>query len=52
MRKLLAAVLTLALAAPAMGAEEPGVFKVPGTDSTIKFYGYAQLDTVLDLEDP
>jgi hypothetical protein len=49
MRKLFAAVLALALAAPAFAAEEPGVFKVPGTDSTIKFYGYVQLDTTLDF---
>ena len=49
MRKLLAAVLTLALAAPALAADEPGVFKIPGTESTIKFYGYVQLDTTLDF---
>jgi len=49
MRKLFAAVLALALAAPAIAADEPGVFKVPGTESTIKFYGYAQLDTTLDF---
>ncbi len=47
--KLYAGALALALAAPALGADEPGVFKVPGTDSTIKFYGYAQLDTTLDF---
>lgn len=47
--RLFAAVLSLALAAPAIGADEPGVFKVPGTDSTIKFYGYVQLDTTLDF---
>ena len=47
--RFFAGVLTLALAAPAIGAEEPGVFKVPGTDSTIKFYGYAQFDTTLDF---
>ena len=47
--RLLAALMALALAAPALGADEPGVFKVPGTDSTIKLYGYVQLDTTLDL---
>ncbi len=47
--RLLASLLALALAAPALGADEPGVFKVPGTDSTIKFYGYVQLDTTLDF---
>lgn len=47
--RLLAGLLALALAAPALGADEPGVFKVPGTDSTIKFYGYIQLDTTLDF---
>jgi len=46
--RLLAGTLALALAAPAL-ADDPGVFKIPGTDSTIKFYGYVQLDTTLDL---
>jgi hypothetical protein len=43
--------LALALALPlAAAAEEaPGTFKIPGTDSTIKFYGYAQLDTTIDF---
>jgi hypothetical protein len=50
MQKLLAALLALALAAPAIAADEPGVFKIPGTDSTIKFYGYVQLDTTLDFD--
>jgi hypothetical protein len=47
--RLLAALLALTLGAPALAADEPGVFKVPGTESTIKFYGYVQLDTTLDL---
>jgi DcaP outer membrane protein len=48
--RLFAGILSLALAAPAIGADEPGVFKVPGTDSTIKFYGYVQLDATLDFQ--
>ena len=47
--RLLAGLLAAALAAPAMGADEPGVFKIPGTESTIKFYGYVQLDSTLDF---
>jgi hypothetical protein len=48
--RLLATLFAVALAAPAFAADEqPGVFKIPGTDSTIKFYGYIQLDNVLDL---
>jgi hypothetical protein len=46
--RLLAATMALALAAPAL-ADDPGVFKIPGTESTIKFYGYVQLDSTLDL---
>ncbi len=30
-------------------AEEPGTFKVPGTDTTVKVYGYVQLDTTYDF---
>jgi hypothetical protein len=47
----LALALALALAIPAVSraADAPGVFKIPGTDSTIKFYGYAQLDTTIDF---
>ncbi len=42
--------VALGLALPlAAAAEDPGVFKIPGTDSTIKFYGYVQLDTVYDF---
>ena len=51
--KLIAAVamaLALALPAAAFAAEEaPGVFKIPGTDSTIKFYGYVQTDVTFDF---
>ncbi|HEU4385406.1 MAG TPA: DcaP family trimeric outer membrane transporter [Anaeromyxobacteraceae bacterium] len=44
---LAAACLALPLAAGAQ--DQPGVFKVPGTDSTIKFYGYVQLDGTVDF---
>jgi hypothetical protein len=47
-----AGLLALALALPltAAAAEEaPGTFKLPGTESTIKFYGYTQLDATLDF---
>jgi DcaP outer membrane protein len=50
--KVSAAALTAALlAAPVVGAADdaPGVFRIPGTESTIKFYGYAQLDTTIDF---
>lgn len=47
--KLFAALLATALAVPALAEDAPGVFKIPGTDSTIKFYGYVQLDTTLDF---
>lgn len=46
---LVAALLMVALALPASAEDAPGVFKVPGTDSTIKFYGYVQLDTTVDF---
>jgi len=46
--KIFAALVAMALAVPAV-AEDPGVFKIPGTDSTIKFTGYVQLDTTLDF---
>lgn len=49
--KLAAIALAFALAAPfaATAEDAPGVFKIPGTDSTIKFNGYVQLDTTLDF---
>jgi hypothetical protein len=43
-------VVGMALPFAARAADEaPGVFKIPGTESTIKFYGYTQLDMTLDL---
>jgi DcaP outer membrane protein len=51
--KLIAALATafaLAIPAAAFAADEaPGVFKIPGTDSTIKIYGYVQTDVTFDF---
>ncbi len=44
---LLAAALALPLSASAEDA--PGVFKIPGTESTLKIYGFVQLDTTYDF---
>jgi hypothetical protein len=46
-----ALLVALCVTVPAVGSAEdqPGVFKIPGTDSTIKFYGYVQMDMTLDL---
>ncbi len=42
--------VALGVALPlAAGAQEAGAFKIPGTDSTIKFYGYVQLDGTVDF---
>ncbi|MCM2334238.1 MAG: porin [Anaeromyxobacteraceae bacterium] len=46
---LVAALLMLALATPASAEDAPGVFKVPGTNSTLKIYGFAQLDLTYDF---
>ena len=46
---MLCLVSTMALPLAARAEDAPGVFKVPGTESTIKFYGYTQLDMTLDL---
>ncbi len=43
----LAAALALPMAA--LAADAPGVFKIPGTDSTMKIYGFVQLDTTYDF---
>lgn len=49
--RLVAVLAVLGLAIPFAGSAEdaPGTFKIPGTDSTIKFYGYTQLDMTLDF---
>ncbi len=49
--RLAAVLVGLGLAMPFAGSAEdaPGVFKIPGTDSTIKFYGYVQTDVTFDF---
>lgn len=47
--KLLTYLLGLAALPLGARAADPGVFQIPGTDSTIKFYGYVQLDTTFDF---
>ena len=50
-RKLQLAALAWALLLPAaaLSQDAPGVFKIPGTDSTLRLYGYAELDGTWDL---
>jgi hypothetical protein len=48
MRGILAAA-TLVVAAGGRAENAPGEFQVPGTESTIKFYGFVQLDTTVDF---
>ena len=44
------AVAALAVPAASKAQEaKPGEFKIPGTDSTLKLYGYVQLDTTFDF---
>ena len=51
MNKLItAAMATTLLAAPAMAADAPGYFKVPGTDTTMKIYGHALFDASYDMK--
>jgi hypothetical protein len=45
----MAVALALALPCAAAAEEAPGTFKIPGTDTTLKLYGYAQLDATFDL---
>jgi len=52
MNRMLITVAALFLAASPLAAsaeDAPGVFKIPGTESTIKFYGYVQLDGTVDF---
>lgn len=42
-------VLGMVLPFAARADEAPGVFKIPGTESTLKLYGYVQLDMTMDL---
>jgi hypothetical protein len=50
-QQIVAAVFAvIALSAGTARADNaPGEFQVPGTESTIKFYGYVQLDTTIDF---
>jgi len=49
--KLFSCIVALAMALPfaAVAADAPGVFKVPGTESTLKIYGFARTDISYDL---
>ena len=50
--KLAAMALVVGLAIPFAAAAEdppPGTFKIPYTDTTARFYGYVQLDTMWDV---
>jgi hypothetical protein len=44
---LTASLLTLPFALVA--ADAPGVFKIPGTDSTMKIYGFAEMNSTYDM---
>ena len=51
MNKLItAAMATALLAAPAMAEDAPGYFKIPGTETTLKVYGFVQADGVYDID--
>lgn len=50
MKKLFAAALALALATPALAADEAGVFKIPGTETTLKLNGFVQFDVTYDFD--
>jgi hypothetical protein len=43
------ATLALLQAQAAQAQDAPGYFKVPGTETTLKFYGYVQLDATYDV---
>ena len=46
------ALLSAALALPAAGAAQeakPGEFKIPGTNTTLKLNGFAELDVIYDF---
>jgi hypothetical protein len=48
-KKWFAWVVALALAVPVAATAQAGVFQVPGTDSTLKIYGFARTDISYDL---
>jgi len=47
--RIITALATM-LALPVMAADAPGYFKVPGTETTLKIYGYVQADGVYDID--
>jgi hypothetical protein len=49
LRLLAGLALALALPASSLADEPPGYFKVPGTDTTLKLYGYVELDGTYDI---
>ncbi|WP_018605583.1 DcaP family trimeric outer membrane transporter [Uliginosibacterium gangwonense] len=58
-KKTLFVAVTLALSAiasasvhaaePVVGGDEPGTFKLPGTETSLGFYGYVHVDVIKDL---
>lgn len=48
--KLLAALFAMALAVPALAADAPGVFKIPGTQTTLKLNGFVEFDVTYDFD--
>jgi hypothetical protein len=50
MKKLLAAMLALALATPVLAEEAPGTMKIPGTDTTLKLNGFVEFDVTYDFD--
>ncbi len=48
-RLALASFAALALPLVASARDAPGVFKIPGTDSTIKLYGVAEANLFCEL---
>ena len=50
MKKLLAGMLALALAAPVLAEDAPGTFKIPGTDTTLKLNGFVEFDVTYDFD--
>jgi len=49
-RIIISALAASILAIPAMAEDAPGYFKVPGTETTMKIYGFALLDASYDLK--
>lgn len=49
-RSKLAVTLALALVAAPTFADDPGVFKIPGTETTLKLNGFVELDVLYDFD--